>query len=121
MTQASTLKVCEAPAPSTHSPFCEAPRVVPRLPEPIASELSKVLAEKYGLTSAIVVTPPATSDEIAHTVVAMLTARLPSELIDEDELVGLGPGRTIVETCDRIVDVPSCDIVQLTGVGRQAG
>lgn len=89
--------------------------VVPRLPEPVDSALSKVLAKKYGLSSAIVVTPPANSDESARIMVARLAARLVSELIDEDDIVGLGPGRTIVETCKLIVDVPTCDIVQLTG------
>ena len=61
------------------------------------------------------VTPPVNSDESARIMVARLAARLVSELIDEDDIVGLGPGRTIVETCELIVDVPTCDVVQLTG------
>lgn len=91
-------------------------QVVPRLPEPMSSELSKALGKKFGLSSAIVVTPPRNSDESARMVVARLASRLLSDLIAEDDIVGLGPGRTIVQTCELIVDVPTCDVVQLTGV-----
>ncbi len=78
--------------------------------------LSKALGKKFGLSSAIVVTPPRNSDESAHMVVARLASRLLPDLIAEDDIVGLGPGRTIVQTCELIVDVPTCDVVQLTGV-----
>lgn len=94
--------------------------ITPRLPEPIDSELSQALARAYGLTSAIVVVPPANNDGKARTTVAKLAARFLTELIDEDDIVGLGPGRTIVETCSLISDVPNCDVVQLTGVAISA-
>ncbi|MBT2517867.1 hypothetical protein J7E29_10510 [Streptomyces sp. ISL-90] len=90
--------------------------VVPRLPDPVNTDLSKALTRKYGLDSAVVVVPPADSDDRVRTVVAAIAARLIAELIEEDDIVGLGPGRTIVETCALISEVPTCDVVQLTGV-----
>lgn len=91
-----------------------------RLAEPIDTELSRSLARAYGLDSAIVVVPPAGGEGPIRTTIATLAARLVAELVDEDDIVGLGPGRTIVETCEGIHDVPSCDVVQLTGVATTA-
>lgn len=90
--------------------------VVPRLAEPMDTELSNALARAYGLTSAIVVTPARYRDETVRSQIAGLAARLLSDVIDEDDIVGLGPGRTIIDTCARVADVPTCDVVQLTGV-----
>lgn len=90
--------------------------LVTRLPQPIDTELSKKLARTYGLQSAIVATPPRNSEEESRTAIAAVAACLVADLIDEDDIVGLGPGRTIVQTCDRIAELPSCDVVQLTGV-----
>ncbi|WP_157875316.1 sugar-binding transcriptional regulator [Arthrobacter sp. PAMC 25486] len=90
--------------------------VTSRLQEPIDATLSKVLASRYGLQSAIVCIPAAHGDEAARVSIATVASKLLTELIDEDDIVGLGPGRTIIETCSRIKDAPNCDLVQLTGV-----
>lgn len=92
--------------------------VVPRLSLPVDTAMSRELTEKYHLNSAIVVTPPRNTDTMTRGVIARLAAQLITELIDEDDIVGLGPGRTIVAACDRIVDVPPCDVVQVTGVAN---
>lgn len=90
--------------------------VVPRLAEPVDSELSKTLASRYGLKTAIVVTPPAPGDSAARSTVAAIGARLLTEIVEEDDVIGLGPGRTIVEMCAHITEISNCDVVQLTGV-----
>jgi DNA-binding transcriptional regulator LsrR (DeoR family) len=89
--------------------------VVPRISEPIDTELSTALASRYGLQSAVVCIPVAEGEAHARTAIAGVAGRLITELIDEDSIIGLGPGRTIVEMCSRMTDVPTCDLVQLTG------
>jgi len=90
--------------------------VTPRLPDPVDATLSKALASSYGLESAIVCIPAAGGDKAARAAIAAVASKLLSELIEEDDIVGLGPGRTILETCARIENAPNCDLVQLTGV-----
>jgi DNA-binding transcriptional regulator LsrR (DeoR family) len=89
--------------------------VIPRLSEPIDTALSNALASRYGLQSAVVCIPVASGEVHARTAIAAVAARLIAELINEDAIVGLGPGRTIVEMCSRMSNVPTCDLVQLTG------
>ncbi|MFJ4209281.1 sugar-binding transcriptional regulator [Paenarthrobacter sp. NPDC089675] len=90
--------------------------VTPRLPDPIDATLSKALASSYGLESAVVCIPAAEGDKAARAAIAAVASKLLSELIEEDDIFGLGPGRTILETCARIQTAPNCDLVQLTGV-----
>lgn len=90
--------------------------VTPRLPDPIDATLSKALASRYGMESAIVCVPAAEGDKAARAAIAAVASKLLSELIEEDDILGLGPGRTILETCARIQTAPNCDLVQLTGV-----
>jgi DNA-binding transcriptional regulator LsrR (DeoR family) len=42
-----------------------------------------------------------------------------AETIEEDDLVGVGPGRTILEAVGLLTALPSCDAVQLTGVASE--
>ncbi|TFV84718.1 hypothetical protein E4V99_06625 [Microbacterium sp. dk485] len=90
--------------------------VVSRLPEPVDPELSATLARRYGLRSALVVVSHIDTDDVVRGIVAGVAAGLVTGMIGDDDVVGLGPGRTIVEMCARIVDVHTCDVVQLTGV-----
>ena len=45
-----------------------------------------------------------------------MAAQLVAGLVTEDTTIGLGPGRTIIETCARLTNLAHCDVVQLTGV-----
>lgn len=90
--------------------------VRPRLSDPIDAELSRALAERFGLHSAIAAVTPSDNPDHVRSVIATVAAKLVKELIVEDDIVGLGPGRTIVEMCAKITDIPMCDVVQLTGV-----
>jgi DNA-binding transcriptional regulator LsrR (DeoR family) len=87
-----------------------------RMHDPIDPELSRVLAARFGLSSALVVVAPIYDAEQTRSVVASVTAKLFMELVEEDQVVGLGSGRTIIEMCRQVRDVPTCDVVQLTGV-----
>ena len=93
--------------------------VVSRLSSPIDSDLSQKLAQQYGLSGALVVVPASESDKHAREAVAHAAAEYLSDNVVEDSLIGLGPGRTIVEVCRRISELPPCDVVQLTGVATR--
>jgi DNA-binding transcriptional regulator LsrR (DeoR family) len=91
--------------------------VVPRLSSPIDAELSRALVERFKLQSALaVLTPPSEQDDQARPLIAQAAATLVAELITEDDVIGLTSGRTILEMCGLIKGVPTCDVVQLTGV-----
>ncbi|SDI79139.1 DNA-binding transcriptional regulator LsrR, DeoR family [Arthrobacter subterraneus] len=90
--------------------------VLPRMHDPIDPGLSRALATRFGLSSALAVLAPVYDSEQTRAVVASVTAKLFMELIEEDHVVGLGPGRTIIEMCGQIREIPTCDVVQLTGV-----
>lgn len=86
-----------------------------RLPEAIDPELSKALSRAYGLDAAFVALSPSQDEARTRATIASIGARFLSETIGDDDIVGLGPGRTILDMCRRIRDVASCDVVQLTG------
>lgn len=90
--------------------------VRPRMQDPIDPELSRALAARFGLSSALAVVTPVYDVEQTRAVIASVTAKLFMELVEEDQVVGLGSGRTIIEMCGHVRDVPTCDVVQLTGV-----
>lgn len=88
----------------------------PRLSEPIDAGISQELEQCFGLRTALAVATPSEHPDHVRSLVAGVTARLMADLITEDDVVGLGPGRTIVEMCTKINAVATCDVVQLTGV-----
>ena len=91
--------------------------VVARLSSPIDAELSRALVERFNLQSALaVLTPPSGNEGQIRHLIAQAAATLVTELVAEDDVIGLTSGRTIVEMCGLINDVPTCDVVQLTGV-----
>jgi DNA-binding transcriptional regulator LsrR (DeoR family) len=45
-----------------------------------------------------------------------VAAKLFPQIVQEDDIVGLSAGRTILEMCSQTTDLPTCDVVQLTGV-----
>lgn len=94
--------------------------IVPKLSAAIDVELSRKLAREFGLREALVAIPPGPTDLHAREVIASVAARYLSDNVTDDLVVGFGPGRTIIEICDRISDMAVCDIVQLTGVATRA-
>lgn len=85
--------------------------------DPIDVELSARLAQRFGLQSALVVVTHSTDESSVREAIAAVTARVIVETIEEDDVVGFTPGRTLVQASRGITQLPSADVVQLTGVG----
>lgn len=90
--------------------------VQPRMSDPIDPALSLALASHFGLSSAIAVLAPIYDVEQTRAVVASITAKLLGQLVEEDQVIGLSSGRTVIEMCQLVREVPVCDVVQLTGI-----
>ncbi|WP_344881314.1 sugar-binding transcriptional regulator [Zhihengliuella alba] len=88
----------------------------PVMADPIDTELSHRLADRFDLSAAYAVPAPVGGTEQVRTALASVCARLLVDSIEEDDIVGMTPGRTIIEMCERLELLPMCDVVQLTGV-----
>ena len=85
--------------------------------DPIDAELSTRLAQRFGLQSALVVATYATHELKVREAIAAVTAKVISETVQDDDVVGFTPGRTLVLASRAITQLPCADVVQLTGVG----
>lgn len=85
--------------------------------DPVDVELSARLAQRFGLQSALVVATYSTNELKTREAIAAVTARVIVETIEEDDVIGFTPGRTLVLASRAITQLPSADVVQLTGVG----
>lgn len=88
-------------------------------PTDIDTELSSALARRYRLRHAIVVNPhqddPGGPEPFTH-LLAPPAARLVTDLLDEDGVLGLAWGRAITAVSRAFTRLPPCSVVQLTGV-----
>ncbi|MGP5198584.1 sugar-binding transcriptional regulator [Brachybacterium alimentarium] len=91
--------------------------VRPTVSVPIDVDLSAQLAQRFGLQSALVVATRSTDDAEVREVIASVTARFIRETVQEDDVLGFAPGRTLVLASREIGALPSADVVQLTGIG----
>jgi DNA-binding transcriptional regulator LsrR (DeoR family) len=94
--------------------------VVSKISPLIDLELSRKLKNAFGLQEALVIIPATTSDHHAREAIATAAAKHLFDYVREGSLLGLGPGRTIIEMCNRVSNFPNCEIVQLTGVATKA-
>lgn len=85
--------------------------------DPIDVELSAHLARSYGLRSALVVATRSTRELEVREAIASVTARFIQETVEEDDVLGFTPGRTLVLASRAVTRLPWADVVQLTGVG----
>ncbi|GAB3630965.1 DNA-binding transcriptional regulator [Microbacterium shaanxiense] len=85
--------------------------------DPVDVELSARLAQRFGLRSALVVATYSTNELKVREAIAAVTARVIVETIEEDDVVGFTPGRTLVLASRAIAQLPCADVVQLTGIG----
>jgi len=85
--------------------------------DPVDVELSARLAQRYGLQSALVVACPSSGDAEVREALAEVAAKFLVDHAQEDEVLGLTPGRTSVALSRRVEELPSLDVVQTTGVG----
>jgi DNA-binding transcriptional regulator LsrR (DeoR family) len=90
--------------------------VVPKITDPIDVRLSNELGSAFRLAGAYAVIPPTNTLEHTRSTIASVAAKLFPQIVQEDDIVGLSAGRTILEMCSQTTDLPTCDVVQLTGV-----
>ncbi|GAA3765100.1 DNA-binding transcriptional regulator [Microbacterium kribbense] len=90
--------------------------VVTHLPEPVDLEVSALLQRAFALDDAIVAVPPSADEQTVRAAIGQVAANLLRAIIADDDVVGVGPGRTILETAGHLTTLAACDIVQLTGV-----
>lgn len=85
------------------------------VPELVDVQMSAELANRYGLEAALVVATHAADVAEARRAIAEVTARFIVDVVQEDDILGLAPGRTLVEASRLIDTLPTADVVQLTG------
>ena len=90
--------------------------VVPKMIDPIDVKLSSALASKFKLQAAYAVVPAIDTLEQTRSTISAFAAKVLAETVQEDDTIGLAAGRTILEMCTQISELPTCDIVQITGV-----
>lgn len=84
---------------------------------PVDVGLSAELAHRYGLRTALVVATHSSDAAEARDAIARVAARFIVDNVEEDDILGFAPGRTLVLASRIIEQLPSADVVQLTGVG----
>lgn len=86
-----------------------------RLPRHLDAELSDRLCAAYGLNRAIVVAASADTEQ-TRTDLGAAAARLLSETVRPDEVLGLAWSRTLQAMGTQLTGLPHCTVVQLNGV-----
>ncbi|MCR2825078.1 sugar-binding transcriptional regulator [Microbacterium sp. zg.Y909] len=85
--------------------------------EPVDVDLSQRLARRFGMRSAVVVSCASRREEDIRDAIAGVAAGFLQEHANDDDLIGLAPGRTMVALSRRVTQLPWMDVVQITGVG----
>ena len=86
------------------------------VPAQIDAGLSDALRVRYGLTDAIVVATPDEPAESVRRSVGRVAADYLTEIVTEDDVIGLACSRTLQETVFALTSLPRLTVVQLTGV-----
>ncbi len=84
-------------------------------PQPIDPELSEKLAAAYQLRHAIVLTVPDHPEADLRRQLAKVAAALLSEIVTDQDVLGIGYGRTLNATTAALTHLARCTTVQLTG------
>ncbi len=91
-------------------------RIEINLPESVDSDLSLRLKERYGLDRALVTAPKNESPAETRDALGRAAAALLSDLVTEDDVLGVTSGRTIDATARQLTRLAGCEIIQLTGM-----
>jgi len=86
-----------------------------RLPGTIDAELSADLGSELGVRRTIVIDTPPEPEQSLRRHLAELTADLLTELVTDDDVLGLTWSRTIEETSLALTRLAPCTVVQLAG------
>lgn len=90
------------------------------LPQGVDDELSIRLRDRFGLKRAVVVASPDESPDAVRDSIGQAAARVLMETIREGDVVGIANGRSIGATAQHVTSLPTCDVVQLTGMALSA-
>lgn len=87
-----------------------------RLPASLDAELSTQLRERYGLRRALVVTSPDDGEEALRENLAKAAADMLTEIVIDEDVLGIGWGRTLNSVADSLTSLAPCPVVQMTGM-----
>jgi DNA-binding transcriptional regulator LsrR (DeoR family) len=85
-------------------------------PDTVDPELSQQLQKRFALQHALVVTSTHTDTPALRRAVGGTAAALLSEIVTEDDVLGVAWGRTLDDMAAALTTLAPCPIVQMTGV-----
>jgi DNA-binding transcriptional regulator LsrR (DeoR family) len=91
-------------------------RIEVRLPTDLDAELSAELRGTFGLHHALVVSALPGDDSMLREQLGRTAAALLTELTREEDVLGVGWGRSLDATADALETLEPCNVVQMTGV-----
>ncbi|GAA1430167.1 DNA-binding transcriptional regulator [Microlunatus lacustris] len=91
------------------------------LPEAVDADLSLRLREKFGLDRALVAVVHDPSTHAVREALGRTTAALLSDIVTDDDVLGVTSGRTIDAVARHLRSLAGCEIVQLTGMSGDLG
>ncbi|HEY9377152.1 MAG TPA: sugar-binding domain-containing protein [Jiangellaceae bacterium] len=85
------------------------------VPFGIDPDLSWKLQSAYGLRHAIVVDSPEVPETLLRARLARVAGNLLTEIVTEQDVLGVGYGRTLTVLAESLASLPACTVVQVTG------
>jgi DNA-binding transcriptional regulator LsrR (DeoR family) len=78
-------------------------------------EMSWRLQSAYGLRHAIVIDSPEVPETLLRARLARVAAGLLTEIVTDEDVLGVGYGRTLTVLAESLESLPACTVVQITG------
>jgi DNA-binding transcriptional regulator LsrR (DeoR family) len=85
------------------------------VPFGIDPEMSWRLQSAYGLRHAIVIDSPEVPETLLRARLARVAGNLLTEIVTEQDVLGVGYGRTLTVLTESLASLPACTVVQVTG------
>jgi len=85
------------------------------VPFGIDPEMSWRLQSEYGLRHAIVIDSPEVPETLLRARLARVAGVLLTEIVTEQDVLGVGYGRTLTVLAESLASLPACTVVQVTG------
>jgi DNA-binding transcriptional regulator LsrR (DeoR family) len=85
------------------------------VPFGIDPEMSWRLQSAYGLRHAIVIDSPEVPETLLRARLARVAGNLLTEIVTEQDILGVGYGRTLTVLTESLASLPACTVVQVTG------
>lgn len=85
-------------------------------PSGVRLDLSVQLKERFGLSHSVVVDVPSDDDQVLQGSLGSTVGELLSEILGDDDVLGLTSGRTLSAMARSLAALPKCGVVQLAGV-----